>query len=121
MSFLSFIGLVQGTNYRKHLEFMFKPMVSRRCPLEPVESSDCFTQPQHPASNHKLPEETLIVKGLSSKLTDEAIKAAFSAYGQVNNVKIMDQYVAGPSWLVFFCLFPPSWVKIWGYVSSKLH
>lgn len=38
------------------------------------------------------PSETLIVKGLSSKLTDEAIKTAFSAYGQVNNVKIMDQY-----------------------------
>jgi RNA recognition motif-containing protein len=57
---------------------------------------------QHRASSRKLREETLIVKGLSSKLTAEAIKTAFSAYGQVNNVKIMDQYVAGQSWSVLF-------------------
>ena len=40
------------------------------------------------------PEETIIIKGLSSNLTEEAIKTAFSAYGQVNNVKIMDKYDA---------------------------
>lgn len=41
-----------------------------------------------------LAEETIIVKGLPSKVTEEAIKTAFSAYGQVNHVKIVDQYDA---------------------------
>ena len=47
---------------------------------------------QHPPAERT--KETLIVKGLSSKITEEAIKTAFSAYGQVNQCKVVDQYDA---------------------------
>ncbi len=60
---------------------------------------------QHPPAQRT--KETLIVKGLSSKITEEAIKTAFSAYGQVNQCKVVDQYDAKLKTDKFYMFLPP--------------